>query len=140
MANIENASLTKSREPTVNRILMDARTAEQAKGVLKNSKKTMHSPALTWDTVVSLRRNTTMKIILKGIMAPDDARLAVEHGADAIVVSNHGGRQLDCVPSTLEILPPIAAAVDGRIPVLLMGLFGEGVMFSRLSHWVQIWF
>jgi (S)-2-hydroxy-acid oxidase len=62
-----------------------------------------------------------MKIILKGIMAPEDARLAVEHGADAIVVSNHGGRQLDCVPSTLEVLPHIAAAVERRIPVLFDG-------------------
>ncbi len=62
-----------------------------------------------------------MKIILKGIMAPEDAHLAVQHGADAIIVSNHGGRQLDCVPSTIEVLPRIVAAVDGRIPVLFDG-------------------
>ena len=126
LANIKNSSPTKSLEPTVNRILMDARTAEQAKEILKSSKKTMHSAALTWEILASLRRNTTMKIIPKGIMAPEDARLAVEHGADAIVVSNHGGRQLDCVPSTLEDLPSIAAAVDGRIPVLFDGGIRRG--------------
>jgi (S)-2-hydroxy-acid oxidase len=100
---------------------MDARTAKQAKQILQKAKKTMHSASLTWDILVSLRRVTSMKIILKGIMAPEDAHLAVQHGADAIIVSNHGGRQLDCVPSTIEVLPRIVAAVDGRIPVLFDG-------------------
>ncbi|CZR55576.1 related to L-lactate dehydrogenase (cytochrome) [Phialocephala subalpina] len=121
LANIKNANATKSGEPTVNRLLMDARTAEQAKEILKKAKKTIHSPELTWDVLSHLRRSTSMKIILKGIMAPEDARLAVERGADAIVVSNHGGRQLDCVPSTLEVLPQVAKAVDGKIPVLFDG-------------------
>jgi (S)-2-hydroxy-acid oxidase len=100
---------------------MDARTAQQAKSILQRAKKTMHSAALTWDIIASLRKATSMKIILKGIMAPEDARLAVKYGADAIVVSNHGGRQLDCVPSTLEVLPHIVKAVDGRLPVLFDG-------------------
>lgn len=121
LANIKDANATKSREPTVNRILMDARTADQAKEILKKAKKTIHSAELTWDVLSHLRKSTSMKIILKGIMAPDDARLAVKHGADAIVVSNHGGRQLDCVPSTLEVLPRIAKAVNGKIPVLFDG-------------------
>lgn len=54
-------------------------------------------------------------------MSPDDALLAVQHGADAIVVSNHGGRQLDSVPSTIEVLPEIVKVVAGRIPVILDG-------------------
>lgn len=54
-------------------------------------------------------------------MDPEDAALAIQHGADAIVVSNHGGRQLDCVPSTLEVLPKIVATVKGRIPMLFDG-------------------
>lgn len=62
-----------------------------------------------------------MKIILKGIMAGEDAALAVEHGADAIIVSNHGGRQLDDACSTIEALPEVVAAVRGAIPVLLDG-------------------
>lgn len=121
LANIKNANATKSREPTVNRMLMGARTAEQAKEILQKAKKTIHSAELTWDVLSYLRKSTSMKIILKGIMAPEDARLVVEHGADAIVVSNHGGRQLDCVPSTLEVLPHITKAVDGKIPVLFDG-------------------
>lgn len=62
-----------------------------------------------------------MKIILKGVMTEEDAELAAEHGVDAIVVSNHGGRQLDSAPATLEVLPAIAEAVNGRIPVLFDG-------------------
>jgi (S)-2-hydroxy-acid oxidase len=62
-----------------------------------------------------------MKIILKGVMTEEDAELAVEHGADAIVVSNHGGRQLDSSPSTLEALPSISSAVKGKIPILFDG-------------------
>ena len=75
----------------------------------------MHSSSLTWQhTIPWLRKVTSMKIVLKGIMTAEDAKLAVEHGADAIVVSNHGGRQLDLVPATIEVLPAIADAVAGR--------------------------
>ena len=100
---------------------MDARTAKQAEEILDRAKNATHSSALTWDVLATLREATTMKIILKGIMTPEDARLAVENGADAIVVSNHGGRQLDCAPSTLEALPDIAAAVGRRIPIVFDG-------------------
>lgn len=87
----------------------------------------MHSAALTWTSTLSfLRSATKMKVILKGIMTPEDALLAVQHGADAIVVSNHGGRQLDCVTSTIEALPDIAKAVAGRIPVIVDGGFLRG--------------
>jgi (S)-2-hydroxy-acid oxidase len=105
---------------------MDARTAKEANDILRESGNSTHNSAMTWDVVAILRKATTMKIILKGIMAPEDARLAVEYGADAIVVSNHGGRQLDCVPSTLEVLPLIAAAVERRIPVLFDGGVRKG--------------
>src|SRR5690606_30904762 len=57
-------------------------------------------------------------ILLKGILHPDDALLAIENGADGIIVSNHGGRQLDGVISAIEALPLVADAVDGRVPVL----------------------
>jgi (S)-2-hydroxy-acid oxidase len=77
---------------------------------------------MTWAHTISwLRKANPMKIILKGVMTEEDAELAVEHGADAIVVSNHGGRQLDSAPSTLEALPSIAEAVKGRIPILFDG-------------------
>jgi (S)-2-hydroxy-acid oxidase len=69
---------------------MDARTAKQANAILKEAANSMHDAALTWEVLANLRRATTMKIILKGIMALEDARLAVEHGADAIVMEFEG--------------------------------------------------
>jgi 4-hydroxymandelate oxidase len=77
--------------------------------------------ALTWDSVAWLRGVTRLPIVLKGVLHPDDARLAVEHGVDGIVVSNHGGRQLDGVMATVDALPAIAGAVAGRVPILLDG-------------------
>lgn len=79
------------------------------------------SPDISWDHVGRLREITDLPIVVKGILHPRDAGLAVERGVDAIIVSNHGGRQLDTVPATIEALPSIACAVDGRVPVLLDG-------------------
>jgi lactate 2-monooxygenase len=76
-------------------------------------------PSLTWDDLPFLRERTSLPILLKGILHPDDARRAVDEGIDGIVVSNHGGRQVDGAIATLDALPPIVAAVDGRIPILL---------------------
>ena len=78
-------------------------------------------PSLSWDAVAWLRSITTLPIVLKGILTPEDAALAVEHGADAVIVSNHGGRQLDGGEPTLLALPRVASAIDGRIPVLIDG-------------------
>jgi lactate 2-monooxygenase len=76
-------------------------------------------PSLTWNDLPRLREQTKLPIVLKGILHPDDARLAVEHGADGIVVSTHGGRQVDGALGSLDALPGVAAAVGGRVPVLL---------------------
>ncbi len=76
-------------------------------------------PSLTWDVIDWLRSLTSLPVIVKGIMTAEDARLAVDHGASAIVVSNHGGRQLDGAPATIAVLPEIVAAVQGRCEVLL---------------------
>jgi 4-hydroxymandelate oxidase len=78
-------------------------------------------PTLTWDDVDWLRSLTTMPVVLKGILSPEDARMAAEHGASAIVVSNHGGRQLDGVPAGIEALPAIVDAVGDRMEVLVDG-------------------
>ncbi|MBV2354921.1 alpha-hydroxy-acid oxidizing protein [Streptomyces sp. J2-1] len=79
------------------------------------------SPELNWEHVDRLRRTTDLPILLKGVLHPEDARLAVRHGVDGLLLSNHGGRQLDTVPATVELLPEIVAAVDGRVPVVLDG-------------------
>jgi 4-hydroxymandelate oxidase len=78
-------------------------------------------PSLTWRDLDWLRSITKLPIVVKGIVHPADARLALEHGAQAIVVSNHGGRQLDTAPATIDALPRIADAVAGRIELLLDG-------------------
>lgn len=76
---------------------------------------------LSWDRIAWLRSVTELPIVLKGILHPADARLAVEHGADGVIVSNHGGRQLDGAIATLDALPAIAEVVAGRLPVLIDG-------------------
>lgn len=73
---------------------------------------------VTWEDVKLLRRHWRGKLVLKGILRVDDALEAVSHGCDAIVVSNHGARNLDCAPGPTEVLPAIAAAVGGRIEIL----------------------
>ena len=72
----------------------------------------------TWQYIDDVRKMVKGPLVLKGILDPEDARLAIEHGADAIIVSNHGGRSMDYGPSSLEVLPEIVAAVNGKIPVL----------------------
>jgi 4-hydroxymandelate oxidase len=79
------------------------------------------SPALSWDDLARLGDLTALPIVLKGVLHPDDARLAVRAGVRALIVSNHGGRQLDAAPATVEALPRVAEAVAGRVPVLLDG-------------------
>jgi L-lactate dehydrogenase (cytochrome) len=83
-------------------------------------------PTLSWDDVRWFRRRWNGKLILKGIMDVEDARLAVESGADALVVSNHGGRQLDGAPSSIAALPAIADAVGSKIEVHLDGGIRSG--------------
>jgi 4-hydroxymandelate oxidase len=78
-------------------------------------------PDLSWDHIDWLRSVSTLPIVLKGVVHPEDARLAVGHGIDALAVSNHGGRQLDTMPATVELLPQVVGAVGGTIPLLLDG-------------------
>ncbi|WP_103353050.1 alpha-hydroxy acid oxidase [Amycolatopsis sp. CA-128772] len=82
--------------------------------------------ALNWDHIAWLRSKTKLPVLIKGVLHAEDARLAVHHGVAGIVVSNHGGRQLDTVPATIDVLPEIAAAVGGAVPVLLDGGIRRG--------------
>jgi isopentenyl diphosphate isomerase/L-lactate dehydrogenase-like FMN-dependent dehydrogenase len=82
--------------------------------------------SLTWRSLEELASECTLPIIVKGIQTAEDAVLAAEHGAQAIVVSNHGGRQLDGVPATLDMLPEIADAVGDRVEVLVDGGIRRG--------------
>jgi 4-hydroxymandelate oxidase len=102
----------------------------------------------TWQYIDDMRKMVKGPLVIKGILDPQDARLAIEHGADAIIVSNHGGRSMDYGPSTLEVLPEIVAAVNGRIPILFdsgirrgadifkaLALGANAVMIGRTTRW-----
>lgn len=78
-------------------------------------------PAMTWSDVDELRKQWSGPLLLKGVLSPEEARLAAQRGIDGVIVSNHGGRQLDGAPSSLDALPAIVAAVESRIPVLIDG-------------------
>lgn len=84
------------------------------------------STAPTWDDVAWLRSETKLPVVVKGIVSGDDALRAVEAGAAGIIVSNHGGRTLDTLPATIDVLPGIARIVAGRVPLLLDGGIRRG--------------
>ncbi len=85
-----------------------------------------YDPSFNWDDLKRIRDYWHKKLIVKGVMHPQDAVRLFELGCDAVVVSNHGGRQLDTASSTLSALPAIVKAIDGRIPVLLDGGIRRG--------------
>ncbi|MEU5790245.1 alpha-hydroxy acid oxidase [Micromonospora purpureochromogenes] len=106
------------------------------------------APALTWADLDWLRDRTPLPLLVKGVLDPADAVRAVQVGADAVVVSNHGGRQLDGAPATASMLPEVVAAVDGRAEVLLdsgirsgtdvlraLALGATGVLLGRPMLW-----
>lgn len=78
-----------------------------------------NNPTVTWDIIKRLRDTVKMKIVVKGLVAREDAELAVRHGIDGIIVSNHGGRSEDGGRSTIECLPEVVAAAGNRMPILL---------------------
>lgn len=106
------------------------------------------SMGLTWADLATVRGWSSMPLVLKGILTAEDARLAVEHDVAAIVVSNHGARQLDRSPATVDVLEEVVDAVEGRIPVWVDGgirrgldvliaraLGAEGVLLGRPLLW-----
>ena len=89
---------------------------------------------MDWDYVDRLKDFTTMQLMLKGIVTAEDAGLAVEHGVDGIIVSNHGGRSENSGRSTIECLPEVVDAVQGRVPVIVDGGFRRGTdVFKALA-------
>jgi isopentenyl diphosphate isomerase/L-lactate dehydrogenase-like FMN-dependent dehydrogenase len=86
----------------------------------------MISPSLTWHDLERIAGEAGMPLLVKGVLTAEDAVLACEHGAAGIVVSNHGGRQLDGVAATIDALPEVVEAVDGRVEVLVDGGIRRG--------------
>ena len=100
---------------------------------------------MTWETVASFAKTP---VLLKGILAPEDAQRAASEGLAGVLVSNHGGRNLDTTPATISTLPAVAEAVQGRLPILLDGgvrrgtdivkalaLGAQAVLIGRPSMW-----
>tara|TARA_B100000497_G_C7638020_1_gene383518 strand:+ start:60 stop:1271 length:1212 start_codon:yes stop_codon:yes gene_type:complete len=96
--------------------------------------KIYNNSATTWDDLAFLRDQTSLPIILKGILHKDDAKLAVKYGMDGVFVSNHGGRQVDGSISSIAALPKIVKAVKGKIPILMdSGIRGGADVFKALA-------
>ncbi|MFZ1307974.1 MAG: L-lactate dehydrogenase [Candidatus Microthrix parvicella] len=89
-------------------------------------------PSVTWDDLAWVRDHWDGPVVLKGILDPEDARAAADAGVDAVVVSNHGGRQLDAVPSTAAALPAVVEAVGDRIEVLVDGGVRSGLDLLKM--------
>jgi len=111
-----------------------ARTRPMLDGLDLSKVTGLHAPGLTWDFVNRLKDTTRMKLLVKGIVTREDAQLAVEHGVDGIVVSNHGGRAEETLRSTIECLPEVVEAVKGKVPVLIDGGIRRGTdIFKALA-------
>lgn len=91
------------------------------KAALMEYSRRLFDKSLSWSDIKWIKSITKLPIILKGIVHPDDARKAIDHGVDGLVVSNHGGRQLDSSIATIQALPEISDVVNGRIPLLIDG-------------------
>jgi len=93
-----------------------------------------HPLNMDWDYVKRLRDTVTVKLFLKGIVTREDAQLAVEHGVDGLMVSNHGGRAEETLRSTIESLPEVIEGVAGKVPVIVDGGIRRGTdMFKALA-------
>lgn len=113
---------------------LDAIRSGQALAAVQQFLATFSKPTLTWEDLPFLRKNTKMPIILKGILHPDDARKALDAGMDGIIVSNHGGRQVDGAIAALDALPDVVQAVNGQIPVLMdSGIRTGADMFKAIA-------
>jgi len=115
--------------------LMEAKVLKMGnyEGILPDD-TTFDDAGMTWDIIEWLRANCEMKIVLKGIVTKEDAALSIEHNVDGIIVSNHGGRQLESLRSTIDCLPEIVQEINGKIPILIDGGIRRGTdIFKALA-------
>lgn len=99
-------------------VFLSSLDSQDSESIIQGILDNIHHPSLNWTHVVELKERTSLPILLKGILSTDDARLAVENGVDGVIVSNHGGRQLDGVIAAIDALPLIVEEIKGEIPVL----------------------
>ena len=100
------------------RSLLQKSVVDDREAALEKQRELFENPAVEWDAIHKIRQYTDLPILLKGVVHPEDAELALAHGVDGLIVSNHGGRQLDHGIAALDALEGVCSAVDGRIPVL----------------------
>jgi isopentenyl diphosphate isomerase/L-lactate dehydrogenase-like FMN-dependent dehydrogenase len=125
-------------------VFLSTLTDDHDDTVIREILNNIHHPTLNWQDVAELKKQTSLPILLKGILHPSDARKAMEAGTDGIIVSNHGGRQLDGVISSIDALPAVVKEVKGQLPVLLdsgirrgadvvkaLGLGADAVLLGR---------
>ncbi len=116
------------------RSLLPELPEENPAGAIQVWSSLFSNTALTWRDIPFLRKHTRVPILLKGILHPEDATHALEAGVDGLIVSNHGGRQVDGAIATIDALPPIVHEVNGRIPVLVDGGIRRGAdIFKALA-------
>lgn len=106
----------------------EGKSSSQAQAALLN--RTMDR-SLVWESIQWLRSLWSGPLLLKGVLHPEDAKRAMQHGVNGLIVSNHGGRQLDAAPATIEVLPPIVEAVGGQMPVLVDSGFRSGADIAK---------
>jgi len=123
-----------ARTPLVDGGVRDALRSPLPRAAIETFLDVFANPALQWDDLARLREWTDLPVLLKGVMHPDDATHALDHGADGVVVSNHGGRQIDGAVATLDALPAVAERVGGRAPIVLdSGVRGGADAFRALA-------
>ncbi|MDP3706393.1 MAG: alpha-hydroxy acid oxidase [Legionellaceae bacterium] len=105
---------------------LDLISSEKQGSNIKNYTDDLFDRSLTWKSIEWIQSQTKLPVILKGVMHEDDAMIALDLNIAAIIVSNHGGRQLDGMPATIEVLPDIAKRVNKKIPILVDGGFRRG--------------
>jgi lactate 2-monooxygenase len=99
--------------------MLDEPPEKNLKAACKKALAEGNNTCFSWKDLEFIKKETELPVLLKGLTHPDDALLAVEHGADGIIISNHGGRQLDGAIATLEALPSVCEAVEHKVPVLM---------------------
>lgn len=109
-------------------------TAAEPRAAVETFLDIYSRPSLSWDDITSLRDKTDLPLVLKGVLHPDDASRAVDLGVDGILVSNHGGRQIDGAIASIDALPDIVRAIDGRAKILLdSGIRSGADVFKALA-------
>src|SRR5262249_45806106 len=104
----------------------DSCHANRVKPMLEGLEGGLNPSAATWDWIDRLKKMTRMKVVIKGLDNREDAKMAFDHGADGIIVSNHGGRAAESLRPSIECLPEVVEAVGGRIPIFVDGGFRRG--------------